>query len=170
MTTFGAIPVEPASIESLGLCCPRLQRDIPTLIARMAARGMPTKVRESLRTDERQVWLYGFGRDYDDDRGIVTNAKTARNGWHFFGCAVDLVHATLEDDAPAAYWDALAEEAESLGLASGRRWTDMANGEGDRPHVQLGTAMRRSPSMSANLLFAQGGNGAVWAALGAVAA
>jgi len=30
-------------------------------------------VAETLRTDARQQFLYGFGRDYDDGRGIVTH-------------------------------------------------------------------------------------------------
>lgn len=166
MTAFGTIPAEPPRITSLGECCPRLQRDIPQVLAALAARGYRSIVRESLRTDERQQWLHGFGRLYDDDRGIVTNASTARDGWHFFGCAVDIVHALLEDQAPAAYWDALAEIAESFGLAAGRRWVDMQHGEGDRPHVQLGAPMRRSPSPAAIALYENGGNAAVWAEVG----
>lgn len=174
MASFGIIPPEPPAISALDLCCPRLQRDIPDLLTWMMVRGSPSKVRESIRTNERQVWLHGFGRQYDDDRGIVTNVPTkldvipdelaavaAEFGWHFFGCGVDIVHAELEDQAPESYWEALAEEAERLGLSSGKRWAMH-----DDPHVQLGKTMRVNPSDNARTLYARGGRQAVWAEVG----
>ena len=43
----------------------------------MKLRGLDAIVAETLRTDERQEFLYGFGRDYDDGRGIVTHSRAA---------------------------------------------------------------------------------------------
>lgn len=175
MARFGTIPPEPPTITSLGGCAPALQRAVPLVLAAMASRGLPSKIRETLRTNERQAWLQGFGRRYDDDRGIVTNVPTkdmelsaelaavaAEHGWHFYGTAVDIVHATLEDGAPASYWDALAEEYERAGMTAGRRWTHMRGGEGDKPHGQCGPPMLANPSDHAPELFALGGREEVW--------
>lgn len=183
MARFGIIPVEPPGITSLDDCCPVLQRNVPIIIAAMVARGYPTIIRETTRTNERQVFLHGFGRQYDDGRGIVTNvpsqnivltaseiAYAAMHSWHYFGTAIDMVHASLEDSAPAEYWDALAEEYERVGMVAGRRWIHMRNGEGDPPHGQLGPPMAVNPTSVAINLYAAGGNPAVWRLVGGLAA
>jgi len=156
--------------DDMAQLAPKLREKATLLFARMAARGMPCRCAETLRTDARQVFLFGFGRFYDDGRGIVTQSKDADETWHHFGLALDVVHATLGWNAPAEFWVALREEAEALGLTSGADWDrDPTTPEHfvDEPHVQWGPPMRRSPSPRAARLLADGGLAAVWREVGA---
>lgn len=127
----------------------------------MAALGYPVKVAETMRTAERQAYLYGFGREYDDGRGEVTKAETHLVSWHGYGLAADLVHGERFWNATRDFWDALGKCAELRGLTWGGRWTSP-----DRPHVQWGQC-RRSPSRRARELLAQGGLPEVWRIVGA---
>ncbi len=166
-SAFGITPPEPPAIRTLEGVAPLFAEKVEQLLANMAARGLPTIVREALRTVERQAWLYGIGRDYDPDgRGIVTSAKSAEYGWHVLGLAADLVHERLEDNAPSSYWDVLAQQAEALGLVSGRRWTHFRNGEGDKPHVHWGDCPA-SPADSDRVLFHAQGRTGTWKFYGA---
>jgi hypothetical protein len=127
-------------------------------------------VAETLRTDARQQYLFGFGRDYDDGRGVVTHSRTADETWHAFGLAVDVISASKAWDASEQFWSDLEVAAELEGLVSGRDWDgDDATTEGfiDSPHIQWGKPMRRSPSPRAARLFALGGYQAVWREVGA---
>lgn len=155
-------PPEVPRIWTLDRLAPRFRRAVEAILADVSKE----KVFETLRTDERQVFLYGFGRDYDDPigpRGAVTNARTAMGGWHFYGLAVDIV----EDDrtpwiAPAAFWQALGLAAERHGCKWGGRWKRV-----DLPHIQWGRC-RKSPSQRARELYASGGREAVWREVGAL--
>ena len=158
---FGTVPVDVPACEDLSVLAPRFAEKVRLLLEAMAAQGLPSRVAETLRTTERQAFLYGFGRFYDDGRGTVTNAATTNTTWHGYGLAVDIVHAVMQWDAPESYWIALRDTAERVGLASGARWTTK-----DRPHVQW-TPMRVTPSVNAVTLRADGGLPAVWRAVGA---
>lgn len=118
-------------------------------------------VAESLRTFDRQSYLYGFGRDYDDGRGIVTNAPTQLLSWHGYGLAVDLVHATKAWDAGDHWFRLMGEIAKGNGCDWGGDWHHP-----DRPHIQWGRC-KDSPSDTARRLYQQGGVEAVWDAVGA---
>lgn len=157
MSTFGTIPAEPPRIHSLDDCAPQFAAAVEQVLL-----AVPNAVVfESLRTDERQAWLYGFGRDYDDGRGLVTHAETAENGWHFFGLAVDIIHQRKEWDAGDAWFTSLGEAYEAHGLTWGGRWKMR-----DLPHGQHGKC-RTTPSDEARSLYRSGGNEAVWDAVGA---
>lgn len=154
---------EPPRIASLYHLAPQFRVAVERILADMKAAGWKCRVFESVRTNERQQYLYGFGRDYDDGRGPVTKARTALGGWHFYGLAVDIV----EDDAtpwvaPQAFWQALGRAAERHGCKWGGRWETV-----DLPHVQFGKC-RVSPSEKSRLLYAKGGHVAVWKAVGAL--
>lgn len=164
MSRFGIIPPEPSAIASLSGLAPLFRGKVEQLLNRFSD-GV---VRESLRTDKRQQWLWGFGRLYDDDRGIVTNAKTCRTSWHFYGLAVDIVHKSLGDDAPGAFWSELVRHAHELGLVNGVDFLPSGRFGPDRPHIQWGAPMRHSPSSHAYALYLTGGFQAVWKAVGAV--
>jgi hypothetical protein len=157
MSVFGIIPPEPPRIHSLDDCAPQFVAALTAAIADVPH----AMVFESLRTNERQAWLAGFGHDYDDGRGVVTHAQTAEYGWHFFGLAADVIHDELEWNAPSLWWDQLANAYENHGLTAGARWK-MA----DKPHGQWGPC-RTTPSDEARSLYASGGNQAVWDAVGA---
>jgi hypothetical protein len=120
------------------------------------------RVFETLRTEERQQYLYGFGREYDDGRGPVTAAKTALNGWHAFGLAVDIV----QDDktpwvAPNSFWQSLGLAYERHGCVWGGRWKRV-----DLPHGQWG-GCTVSPDKYIRELYAKDGLDAVWSECGA---
>jgi hypothetical protein len=150
VSAFGTIPPEPPVIRSLDGLAPKFRAALLSVFPALDA----GYVSESLRTDARQRWLYGFGREYDDDRGIVTNAPTGATGWHMFGVALDFKDAALVA--------ANAEKLRAAGLALGMDWPRFKDG----PHVQAGAPMRQSPSPEAAALFASGGYEAVWNAVG----
>lgn len=85
---------------------------------------------ETLRSNKRQKFLYGQGRDYAGK--IVTNAYDASWSWHGHGMAIDIVHPTLWWKAPEAWWEQLAVDAEYVGLYPGRRFKRIP----DSPHLQ----------------------------------
>lgn len=153
---------EPPRIFALDGLAPRFRLAVEFILADVRRAGWACRVYESLRTNERQEYLYGFGREYDDGRGPVTKVPTADRGWHYYGLAVDIV----QDDAspwvaPQGFWQAIGAAAERHGCAWGGRWPMV-----DLPHVQWGKA-RRSPSARARILATTGGLPAVWREVGA---
>lgn len=161
MSNFGTIPIEPPRQHDLSVCAPLFASAVTGVLAALSAQGFDPIVYEAVRSDERQVWLYGFGRDYDDGRGIVTHAQTTTNGWHGYGLAADIISAAHGWDS-GAFFDALRIAAESHGLTSGSSWRMQ-----DRPHVQWGKC-RTTPSPEAAQLIANGGLSALWEAVGAL--
>lgn len=151
----------PAQARPEGLA-PKFRDAVMRVIGRMRAEGFDPVIREGLRTDARQRWLYGFGREWDDGRGQVTNSPTGEDSWHPYGLAADIVDRVKEDKAPPAFWDSLARAARAEGLVTGADWKRK-----DGPHVQFGHPMRVSPSPRATALKVSGGNLAVWREVGA---
>lgn len=173
MTTLPLPPKEVPVCRDMDELAPAFKRKVEELLRNMAARGYHCLVVETLRTQERQRFLYGFGREYDDGRGVVTHSRDADESWHGFGLAVDIVHADHYWNAGPAFWRALEVEAERLGLTSGADWdrNDATQSRfKDLPHVQWGPPMRRSPSPRAARLRDQGGLSAVWLEVGAMVA
>lgn len=169
---FGVVPPEPARVAALDVLAPAMQRAVARVLDDVeAATGARPRVFETVRTDERQRFLYGFGRAYDDGRGRVTGVATARGGWHFYGLAVDCIHPTRAWDAPRAWWLALGGAYARHGLRWGADWN--ANGRTDDetfldfPHGQWGRC-KVSPSALSRTLHAAGGNPAVWRAVRAL--
>lgn len=137
----------------------------------MERRGLDPMVYETGRTSARQRYLYGFGRDYDDGRGIVTHSQDADETWHGFWLASDVISRSLGWNAPPHFWISLESVMEQQGLTSGRDWDrNDATRETfvDSPHVQMGPPMRRSPSPRAIRVLADGGLEAVWREVGAL--
>lgn len=145
---------------SLDGLAPKMREAVERMLALAVARALPVRIAETTRSDARQQWLYASGRSRLG--AIVTYAKSAIYGWHFFGLASDLVHATEGWDAPDSFWQALAALAEECGLKSGYTWRKK-----DRPHVQWGRC-KDSPSWRARALFVTGGIRAVWRAVDAL--
>jgi hypothetical protein len=123
--------------------------------------GFPARVFETLRTAERQSYLYGFGRQYDDGRGVVTKAKTNLRSWHGYGLAADIVHETRLWSVKPLFWHMLGEVSESHGLTWGGRWKNP-----DRPHVQWGGCAVSPRATDTDMLLTLGA-AAVWDAVGA---
>jgi peptidoglycan L-alanyl-D-glutamate endopeptidase CwlK len=111
-----------------------MQDAVLAIVKAMADAGHNAKVFETLRTPERQAFLYGFGRQYDDGRGTVSKVQDSRKGWHHYGLAVDIVQNDNSPwDAPQAFWQTLGKCAEKHGLTWGGRWKFL-----DLPHSQWG--------------------------------
>lgn len=174
MTTATKLPAPPKEVpvnRDVLTLAPKFRAAVEELLMRHRAYGHDPIVFETLRTEERQRFIYGFGRDYDDGRGVVTYSQSADETWHAFGLAVDIISQSKQWDAPKRFWRDLETIAESLGLVSGRDWDgDDATKERfvDSPHVQFGKPMRRSPSPRAARLLAEGGFEAVWREVGAL--
>lgn len=117
---------------------------------------------ETLRTAARQTYLYGFGRQYDDGRGIVTRSPTIVDSWHSYGLAVDVVEKSATPwDAPASFWLELGKAGEAHGLFWGGRFHHP-----DLPHLQW-TFCPLSPALIDGQLLLDKGAPAVWAKYGA---
>lgn len=149
--------------NSIGCLAPKFREKLAKVIAEMKSEGYSPVIYETCRTNERQRFLYGFGREYDDGRGKVTNSKNHEHTWHGFGLAVDIVDGEDGWDAPDDFWNSLERACDKCGLFWGGDWPTLR----DLPHVQWGLPMRRSPSPNAAKLFAKGGNEAVWKDVGA---
>ena len=169
---FGAVPDTVRAMRDLDALAPRFRTSLERVLGTLRGLGLTPHVVETLRTTERQTYLYGFGRDYDDGRGIVTYSRDADETWHGFGLAADVVCARQWWNAPPAFWDALGRACARERLRWGGDW-DM-DGEStdetflDRPHVQWGPPMRRGPSPRAARLLLDGGLTAVWREVGAL--
>jgi hypothetical protein len=171
MTRLPPPPPMVACCSNVAVLAPKFRDAVARILARLDELGMKGRVAETLRTNARQQYLYGFGRDYDDDRGVVTQSDNAFTTWHGYGLAVDIVSATLEWAAPTTFWEALARLALTEGLTSGADWN--RNGLHDekfcdRPHVQwYCPGMHVAPSDHARALVEQAGIEAVWKEVGA---
>jgi len=157
---FGVVPVEvPVQRTSAG-CAPLFIAKVQAMLADLNdGREMPF---EWLRTPERQRYLYGHGRDYDDGRGIVTNAQSSLFSWHGFGLACDVVEKDATPwAAPPTFWNRMGEAAERQGLVWGGRWK-----RADLPHVQWDTGSA-SPTADDRALAEAEGIEAVWRLYGA---
>lgn len=169
MTRLPRAPKEVPLDRSTDQLAPAFRAALFKVVALLRDDGHDPTIIETLRTQERQSFLYGFGRLYDDGRGIVTNSQDADESWHFYGLAADIVSRVHLWSAPPAFWAALGKHARAHGLTWGGDW----NGNGvrderfiDVPHVQWGRC-RLSPSPRAARLWADGGPLALWAEVGA---
>lgn len=115
--------------------------------------GLRVGLHEGGRSDERQKYLYAQGRSRSG--GIVTHAKTAKNSWHGFFLAGDVVFQTTNMawtwDVAESDWRAMKEIMEKYGLTTGLDWQSPPDG----PHVQP-TNLKKRPSSQASQLADQG--------------
>lgn len=143
--------------SSLDGLAPAFRAALMQTVEMMKKLGHQPRIFETTRTLERQAFLYGFGRTWDDGRGVVTHSKTNMVTWHGYGLAADIV----EDDktpwnATPAFWNDLGKCAEANGLTWGGRWKFL-----DLPHVQWAKC-HRSPTSSAQFIAKNSGVEAVW--------
>ena len=158
MTKLPAPPREiPADTDMMKLA-PVFAAKVFDLLHQMERLGHDAVVAEAFRSDERQRFLYGFGREYDDGRGIVTQAADGRKSWHRYGLAVDIISKSRQWDAHPGFWLDLRNCARILLLTSGYDWTHR-----DMPHVQWWCdGMHVTPSDHAWELLTTEGVQAVW--------
>lgn len=170
-----ALPLPPREVSvdrDLSKLAPRFALAVGRVVADLTAWGYDPVVFEAMRTDERQRFLHGFGRQYDDGRGVVTHSLTSRDTWHGYGLAVDIVSKSKLWNADRWFWDTLGLSARRHGLLWGADWNNNGRTDdesfSDRPHIQWGAPMRRSPSSYAAALLKAKGVEAVWREVGAL--
>lgn len=162
MPRFGNVPPEIPVQRSLDICAPKFAAAVREMMHILEG-GLQEQVFETMRTRERQSFLFGFGRDYDDGRGIVTKASTQLTSWHGFGLACDVVEKDATPwSAPVTFWNAIGDAALEVGLTWGGTWT-----KPDLPHVQWGRCPA-SPTDEDRILFRTVGMSAVWSKYGAI--
>lgn len=160
---FGIVPAEVAVIRSTDGSAPGFVRRVRATLAELEG-GRTEFPFEWRRFAERQSFLYGFGRTYDDGRGKVTGAATVQRTWHGYGLAVDVVEKDATPwDAPMSFWEELGEAAERNELAWGGRWH-----KPDWPHLQP-AIVPVSPTDEDWLLLNNEGAEAVWLKYGLAA-
>jgi hypothetical protein len=169
------LPAPPAEVpvdDRLDRLAPAFRAAVGRVCADLRAWGYTPRIFETARTDARQRYLHGFGRRYDDGRGVVTHSETADDTWHGFGLAADIICAHQRWSAPWHFWATLGLSARRHGLVWGGDWNSNGRSDDerfvDRPHIQWGPPMRRSPSSRAAQLRDQDGLEAVWREVGAL--
>lgn len=89
-------------------------------------------ISETIRTDERQDYLYAQGRTRPGT--IVTNAKGAdKQSYHQWGLALDIFQNLKGSEYERSFLNTVGEIAESIGFEWGGRWL----GFQDAPHLQM---------------------------------
>jgi hypothetical protein len=151
-----SLPKPPAEVpvqSGTGGLAPKVQEAVERVLSRMRAEGFNPRLFETLRTAERQDFLFGFGRRYDDGRGIVTKVQSHLHGWHGYGLAVDIVENDATPwTAPQAFWNALGRHA----MANGLRRDITVNGNLDLPHCQWSGAPISPTALDVALAQEQG--------------
>lgn len=103
-------PPEPKRQATLDKLFPPFKAKIDLLIRRMTARHFDPAIFESIRTPQRQKWLYGYGRTHH----IGKKPKTwTMNSRHIPGKAVDIISFSRFWDWPEFY-EALREEVHKI--------------------------------------------------------
>lgn len=103
---------EPARIKTVDRLVPYVAIRVKVVLSALKARGFDPIVFESLRTDERQRYLYAIGRTIQKNRKPVTYTMHSR---HMVGKAADIISKSRGWDHPA-FFKALKEEASKVGM------------------------------------------------------
>jgi peptidoglycan L-alanyl-D-glutamate endopeptidase CwlK len=136
---------EPPQSRDLNLLTPATKDAAIKFLIECARQGLALRVTETIRTRERQAWLYSIGRTHSHpDSGsaaILTHAKPG-TGNHETGRAIDVVPmipsmvngGTFKPTASYvyAYWEQIGRIGESCGFKWGGRWS-----KPDNPHFEL---------------------------------
>ena len=109
---FRKIVKEPPRIADLSALDPWFRQRVERVLDKMRAQGFDPVVYETLRTPERQAWLYGIGRTHSLDRKPVTWTMKSK---HLVGRAADIISKSRGWDHPA-FFAALRKIAREQGL------------------------------------------------------
>lgn len=162
--------------RDLTVLAPKVQRAVTAILAGMTQAGFRAVQFDTMRTADRQAFLYGKGRTVEQCQsagldsawawpdcpdGVVTKAASHLSSWHGFSCAVDIVE---NDNSPwnasQAFWNTLGKLARANGLTWGGDWKML-----DLPHCQA-KSVPVSPTPTDRLLLQTAGMQAVWAKYG----
>jgi hypothetical protein len=144
-------PAEPPADRDLEDLAPEFRAKVEALFAWLRLRTWKPVAVETIRTSERQTWLFNLGRTTalpkPDGRGlggrVVTKARTGRRSWHPYRVAVDVVDADelwRETPRQQRFRVDLLAGARLFGIRSGMDWDhDGASTDEsfvDAPHLQ----------------------------------
>jgi hypothetical protein len=104
--------IEPYRQTSLELLVPYVRDRINLVLLDMVMTGWDPRVFETLRSERRQLWLYGIGRTHSLGRRPVT---WTLHSLHLVGKAVDIISAHHLWDSPD-FFEALDQAARTHGL------------------------------------------------------
>ncbi len=116
--TYGGDEIRKGVSRDPALLLPAFAAKIEVLFQRLRKQDHDPLLWEGYRSPERAQAL--------SDRGAGVKLSM-----HCLGAAVDIVHAEDHWSAGRDFWDAIGEEAESLGLLWGGKWRRR-----DFPHIQ----------------------------------
>lgn len=177
---MSALPKPPKEVPretALDKLAPGFVRKVHALLDAMKKAGHQAYIGESWRTDARQQFLFGFGRKYDDGRGVVTKASSADTTMHAYGLAVDIWDAAnpaapWQPKNPTAFRAELQKQCKALGLRWGADWNHNGSTADERfvdwPHVQE-LAAPRTPTSRDQQDRKTGNLRAVWSRYGVAA-
>lgn len=144
--------------NSLAVLPPGMRAQVDCTMDKLKAGGWDAIVYETYRSDERQRFLYSYGRTRPGPK--VTNAKDASTTVHHYRLAVDIIHRTRGWDHPRFFkWVGI--HAESCGLVAGAFWKRFP----DQPHAQFGAWDGAPPAWARALV--KDSVGIVWLRVGA---
>lgn len=146
--------------RDVSLLAPAMEAIANEFIARCNRASLDIIVVETIRTAERQAWLYASGRTRPGL--VVTNAPSVWDSWHGYGLAFDACSKSRGWGVPDEFWRDCCTIARPLGLDCGFDWHMR-----DRDHFQFGKCKIR-PSHLSREAYARGGLVAVWDACGAL--
>lgn len=124
-----AIPPEPPVCRDPEKLNPEFRARAARVLERLKAAGTPFHYGETLRSVERQQWLFRYRKGATKCDGIKNLSR------HQSGNAADVYPDGFKAIPPHEHpvWNALADAAEAEGLESGHRWG------WDSPHIELVT-------------------------------
>lgn len=134
---------EPKQIRDIDKLHWKVRRILKKLIANCKEIGLDIVIIETVRSDERQAYLYKLGREIDIENGIVTNVKIPTFHNERVGLAFDiapLVNGKIPWNGYTNLWNLMGQEGKKLGLTWGGDWKKIV----DKPHFQLDEGLKSS--------------------------
>jgi hypothetical protein len=89
-----------------------------------------------MRADGHDAIVFEAKRSFARAEILERRGTGVAKSMHCYGLAVDIIDRFHRWDAKPAFWLALRDHAEALGLTSGKRFVSPRRPLGDQPHVQ----------------------------------
>lgn len=134
---------EPKQIRDINKLHWKVRRLVNKLIENCRNLGLELVIIETVRSNERQAYLYELGRTIDIKNGIVTNVKIPTFHNEIVGLAFDiapLVNGSIPWNGHSNLWNLMGQEGKKLGLTWGGDWKSIV----DKPHFQLDEGLKSS--------------------------
>jgi hypothetical protein len=155
-------PAEPPRQSGFSVLAPSFAIRLWLGIRAANKEGLRVGLFESLRTNERQEWLWQQGRSRPGS--IVTNARTSLTSWHGYGLAGDLAFLSSRGewfwpDTSDQRWEEVRAVLARFDLTTGLSWKSK-----DAPHAQP-AKLPATPTSSHRQILEGRGIVALWDSL-----